>query len=295
MINRNWLDFTTGLFNCVAQNNSEPRTFREIIFSGFGIPHKWFYKKNEWISGRLNDLETIIQIRKGQIDKATAKQTLQCFTPSAYYKCKKKGSEVIEHYNPILQLDFDGLENYDLSEVKSAIFNLPFVAFVSRSVSGAGLFALILIEEPEKLKEYAIHCFEVFKHYGLSPDKTKGRNYSDLRYVSYDSEMLYRENPTPLKINNFYTPPVKEFAPVRSIQSKDGLVKWAIREIQATQVGKRFEVVRRVSYYLGGHSTGLDEMKAAITNSPQYAGEENEFLRHADNGFKDGSLKPIAA
>jgi len=290
-----WLDLKTSLFNCVAENRGNPRTFRQILFSDFGCEHEYFYKDgNKWIKEYGNDLNTINQYRK--TGESRLKQHLQCYTPSACYKSKKKGSEVIEHINPILQLDFDRLDSYDLDEVKAAIFDLPFVACVSKSVSGRGLFALILISESQKLREYAEHLFIAFKQYGLNPDSTKGRNYSDLRFVSYDENLLYRQDPTPLTIKNFYKPPVKEYNSAFILQSSDRLIKWAVREIESAQRDcNRFETVRRVAYTLGGTGTGLEEIRQTIINSPQFAGEVQQFLLHADNAFKAGSVKPLAA
>src|SRR4030095_16397565 len=289
-----WLDWTTSLFSCVADNNGRPRTFRQILFEDFATPHEWFYKRDRWINGNSVDKDTILKIRSNQIDKSAAKQTLMCFTPSAYYQCKKKGAEILVHTNPILQIDYDNLTDFDIDEVKQAIFDLPFVCCVSKSVSGNGLFAFILIEEPDKLKQYAEHCFHVFKYYGLNPDTTKGRNYSDLRFVSVDENILYRESPTPLKIQNFYKPPVIE-KPVYACNSTDNLIKWAVREVQLVQPGNRSNIINRVCFTLGGHGAGLDQVVATINTSAQYQGEENYFSNIAAKSFSAGQLKPLAA
>lgn len=301
--NTRWLDLTTSIFLCVADNYGEPATYREILFSHFGRPHDWFIPKygdpnEKWISGESNDLETMIDIRNGVTDekKVLLKQTLQCYTVSANFKCKKKAAPELLHYNPILQLDFDKLQDYDISEVRAAIFDIPFVGFCGLSVSGKGLFALILISEPEKLNEYAEHCFAVFNHYGLPPDTTKGRNYSDLRFVSYDANGLYREDPQPLKIKKFHT--VKKPQPTKQQTTitlpEDALIRWAIKQVQQAEPGRRFETVRKTSYTLGGFGTGLDEIKHAINNSPQYVGVEGKYLTHAVEGFAAGQNKTLS-
>src|SRR4051794_18189617 len=115
-----WLDYTTSLFKCLADNYGTPRTFRQILLSDFGVPHKRYYKTDDgWISGVSNDLDTIIKIHKREIDKTLAKQTLQCYQPSGYYTSKKKGSEILINRLPLLQLDFDNPEGYDLDELKA--------------------------------------------------------------------------------------------------------------------------------------------------------------------------------
>lgn len=290
----NWLDLTTGIFSCVAQNKSIPKTFREILFSDFGSTHEWFYKKDSWINGTANDLDTIMKIRSGQIDKSIAKQTLQCYTPSAYYSCKKKGAEILVHRNPILQLDFDKLQDYDLGEVKQAIFDLPFVGCVSKSVSGDGLFVLILIDDETRLSEYYAQCSRAFRNeLGIIADPTKGSNPVHLRFISYDENFLYREDPQPLKIKHYYKPAPTKKAP-SLIHSACGLVNWGVGQIQSAQNGDRNNTVHLVSYTLGGRNAGLSEIIHAINSSPQYSGEESEFLATARNSFSKGQLKPFA-
>ena len=204
---------------------------------------------------------------------------------------KKKGAEKLIQRNPILQLDFDNLDGYDIRELQTEIFSLPFVAFIGKSFSGRGLFALILIQEPEKLKEYAEHCFNVFKSYGLPVDTSKGRNYSDLRFVSYDSNMLFRKDPNPLYIKRFNTPavPLKhQHSKNKPFKSKNGLLSWAIREIAHAQIGQRFETVRRVAYGLGCQGYGLDEINEAIIINGQYSDKRLKTLDDAKKAFEAG-------
>lgn len=296
--NISWLQLKTSLFCCCADNTGKQRTFHQILFSDFGDPHPWYFKDNttdEWVSDVSNDLHTIVDIRTGKATKdeiPLLKQTLQCFTPSGYYSCKKKGSEKLIAKLPILQMDFDHVE--DIANTKRKIFALPCTAYVGESVSGKGLFALILIDNPEQLRQYAEHCFAVFSYYGLKPDTSKGRNYSDLRFVSYDANALYRPYPIPLKIERFYTQPKKEVAQKFTPISDDRLIRWAVKQVQAAQPGNRFPTIQKVAYYLGGYGTGLDEIKQAIVNSPQYEGVQNKYLLCASDCFSAGGQKPIS-
>lgn len=303
--NCSWLDLTTSLFSCPADNYGKPRTFRQILFSDFAVPHDWYFAvydpEKRWVSDNSNDLDTIIEIRNGvsDEDKNLLKQTLQCYTPSACYKNKSRdeSKRILIHINHILQLDFDKLDNFDIQEVKRAIFSLPFVCYCGLSVSGKGLFVLILIREPEKLTQYAEHCFAVFNYLGLLPDISKGRNYSDLRFVSHDANGLCREYPQPLKIKKFHAvKKTKIEAPQsRGIISDNALIKWGVKLIQAAQVKSRFDTVVKVAYTLGGYGIGLSEIKDAINNSPQYAGLESKYLHHADECYQAGQSKKLTA
>lgn len=104
-----------------------------------------------------------------------------------------------------MQIDIDAKDcaGYDIEELKQAVFALPFIAFVSLSCSGDGFYAIAAIAEPDRQREYAEHIFNVQEQYGLSCDRSKGRNYNDLRYCSYDANMLDRNDVEPLRITHF--------------------------------------------------------------------------------------------
>ena len=96
------------------------------------------------------------------------------------------------------------MKDYDIEDVKAALFSLPFTAFCALSCSGDGCFALLSIAEPDKLDLYTEHLFAVLiEDYGIKPDTGKGMNAHDLRYCSYDGNMLIREKPEPLYVTHF--------------------------------------------------------------------------------------------
>lgn len=299
---RSWLDLTTSLFKCPADNSGLERTLRQILFNDFAVPHEYGYeekKTGRWIkTGEANDIHTIAKMRQehpSDEEKKRLKKTIQCFTVAACFQTKQKAQQIIKHYNLLMGLDFDHLDDYDIEATKQAIFDLPFVGYTGLSVSGKGLFAIIHIAEPEKLELYAEHCFKVFKYYGLPIDTSKGRNYSDLRFVSYDSNALYREFPAPLRIEGKALDkpgPVKNTLHVTSA-NPDRLAGWAVKQIQSAEVGNRFETVRKVSYTLGGAGYGLQDILNAINNSSQYAGLKDKYFGHARDAFKAGQLKPL--
>jgi hypothetical protein len=302
-----WMDYNTGLFPCVQNNNGVLVSYKYSFFTAFAVPHNWFYKDDntdQWINGNSNDLDTILSLRTLNINsedyaakKLQAKLTIQCIMPSASCDYKKKGSENILTYNPFLQLDFDNLHEYDIEEVRQAIIDLPFVCLVQKSVSGFGLWALVMIEEPGKLAAYAEHCFTLFEKYKIPIDTGKGMNPTQLRFLSWDQNIVWRDDPKPLKVKRFNTRKVevKKSKPVVFNTDSSALIKWALKEITAAQIGQRFETVRKIAYTLGGHNTGLDEIKQAIEFSSQYQGVTKKYLRHADEAFQAGQKNPIAA
>jgi hypothetical protein len=298
-----WLDKEVSLYNCPADNIGRPATLRDILFTQFAAKHDWFFKHHEscrWISGNYNDLDTIIDLRTREMtpsEKIMLKQTMQCYTPAALLKTKKKGEIEEISRSGLMQLDFDyaAIKYYDIEELKHAVFDLPFVAFCGLSCSGNGFFALVSIAEPYKLKEYAEHCFNILEKEGIPADTTKGRNFNDLRFVSYDANMLVREDPAQLKIKRFNTPKLQPL-PNTYKRTTTNLppLKWALESIKTADVGNRFDTVRKAAYTLGGYGYGLQEIKDAINNCSQYRGVESKYLLHAEEAFSAGQKQPIS-
>jgi hypothetical protein len=301
-----WYEQQVSLYKCPADNTGRLVTFRDILFTEFAMEHEWYFKTynpDKWISGFGNDLETIIDLRTKEMtkeEKVLLKQTLQCYTPAAGLSSKKRGKIEEIHRTGIMQLDFDhdAIKDYDLDELKAAVFDLPFIAFVGLSCSGNGFYALVSIAEPYQLNEYAEHCFEVLNKYSIPPDTTKGRNINDLRFVSYDSKMLIREDPQPLKIRSFKrkeVPVVKISNSEFRSTSNDGLVNHCLRMVAACQVGERWGTVQKAAYTLGGLNDDslLRQITETIKYSSQFAGLEDKYCECAKVCFNDGRLKPL--
>lgn len=306
-----WLSIQDSLFDCQAKNDGRVRTFGEILLTDVAVPHHWCYKaeSGKWIEGISNDLETIIELKSlSSLDenykerKAELKPRLQCFTPAALFTSKQKGSVQELKRTYLMQIDFDeaALHGYDLEELKKAVFGMRFVAFCGLSCSGKGFYILILISDPNKLGDYAQHCFEVFKKKGIAPDESKGRKPENLRYLSYDCNMLIRDYPEPLEIKNFYTKsaPKKDISRLRrtsGIEHSNKLLRACLDKIAAASIGNRWQTVQNVAYTLGGINKPelLVAIKHAITLNHDFSGEEPKYFKCAEDCFADGSLKPL--
>lgn len=202
------------------------------------------------------------------------------------------------YHSGLLQLDWDfgSIKDYDIDELIKAVFDLPFIAFCGKSCTGRGFYAFATIAEPNRLRQYAEHCFLVFDKYGIPVDTSKGRNYNDLRYVSYDCNMMIRDNPVPLKIKRFRNNPIQVSARHFSLRSnaKDRRITKGLDDIRLAQPGRRFDTVRRVAYMTGGiPGTSIDWIIEAIINSSQYDGYEDHCIRCARDAFNAGMKQPI--
>jgi VirE N-terminal domain len=289
----NWLDRQVSLYKTHGDNNGRVTTFREVLLTDFS-----------------KDLQTIISLRaldkfaeNYDTEKLSLKSKLQCYTPAALLACKAKGKLQEISRTGIMQLDFDykDISDYDIEELKQAIFyGLPSVVFCGLSCSGDGFYALVAIAEPERLTEYAEHCFEYFKKYGVNPDESKGKKIENLRYLSYDCNMLIRENPEALKIKRFIKKPTPNKAvflpsPYQPTANGNGLLNKAIKDIQQTQKGQRWATVQTVAFTIGGLNDPqyLQDLINAINNNTAFAGQEEKYIKCAKDCFHAGSLKPL--
>ncbi|KIC89996.1 BT4734/BF3469 family protein [Flavihumibacter sp. ZG627] len=282
-----WLEKQVSLYRSVTDNTGRAATLRQIL-----------------LTECANDIGTITAIRKldrqepdYKTKQVALKNRVQCFTPAALLKSKAKGSLEIISRSGLMQLDFDPYDiwEYDLEELKNCVFSLPFIAFCGKSVSGDGFYALANIAEPERLKEYAEHCFKVLEGYGIKADTSKGRNPQDLRFISYDANMLIRDNPEALKI-----PPSKPKEAIKSFGNtyypsgnNAGLIRKAIAEIETVQEGRRWATVQHWAYTLGGKDAGLDQIIEAINRNAEFIGNEPKYIQCARDCFRAGQLKPF--
>lgn len=183
-----WLDLHTTLFYRSWCHTGEESTFRRVLLTRF---------HDSWAElWRLKHLDKTTPDYKDRKDELKLK--LSCFTPAATIELRTKEKTIVGQRTGLFQLDFDYLS--DIEAMKKRVFALPFIAYCSTSCSGNGFYALAMIAEPDKLSHYGDHLFQAFKRQGIKVDTSKGRNVSDYRFVSYDCNMLIRDDPRPLQL-----------------------------------------------------------------------------------------------
>jgi hypothetical protein len=290
-----WIDKQVSLYTSHRDNTGRPATYRQILLSEFGKDFPMIYKLREL--EKLHDNQQVNDVDY-KIKKAELKSKLQCFAPSALLRSRAKDNIIEINRTGIMQLDFDyaDIQGYDIEELKHCVFNLTFICFCGLSCSSKGFYALALIAEPERLNKYAEHCFKVFQQFGIKPDTSKGRNVNDLRYLSYDANMLIREQPQILRVKHlkgqetlkqFYTTNYTK----KSFAANSALINKELKSLQVVNVGNRWQTVQKVSYTLGGlnNSSILNSIKKAIESNGSFAGEENKYLQCAEICFNAGT------
>lgn len=301
-----WMDKQVSLYSNHSDNFGRAATYRDILLTAFAMDHEYYDIKQKTME-KANDLKTIIALRKLDKEdpdyknkKLDLKGTLQCFTPAALLKTKKKGMVEVTNRTNVMQLDFDyhDIYEYDVEELKRAVFSLPFVGFCGLSCSGDGFYALALIAEPDKLSDYAEHCFDILLKYGIKADKSKGKKVENLRYLSYDSKMLIRNDPQPLFVKYFKkketAKPIENTSYSSNIDISNTRLVEGINRLRNAIVGNRWLTVQQVAYTLGGlgNKSVLSDIKQAIKNTSAFFSEEDKYCKCAEICFNEGMNKP---
>ena len=138
----NWLQQQTTLYRHNRDVTGVPRTLRQVLLCDFNRD--------------INALCALHRLDRNAADykqrKNAVKATLQGYTPAALMQSRAKDNIIVTSRTGLMQLDFDyaGIKDYDIEELKQAVFSLPFIAFCGLSCSGDGFYALALIAEPER-------------------------------------------------------------------------------------------------------------------------------------------------
>lgn len=127
--------------------------------------------------------------------KAIKKRLPQATISGVFSKRNKDG--LIQH-SGLICIDLDGKDNPDmnLDQTKAMLEELAEIAFVSVSVGGHGLFAIVPIAYPNRHEEHFLSLQDDFKALGLTID-TACKDVCRMRCVSYDPKPIINPNPEP--------------------------------------------------------------------------------------------------
>ena len=103
--------------------------------------------------------------------------------------------EKTKHYNSIIALDFDGVDN--LEEAKRKVSEMPYVWYVADSASRRGFFAIVPIENVDYTRHelYFRALRQEMRDLGYRIDEAC-KDVTRLRFVSYDPNPYLNENCT---------------------------------------------------------------------------------------------------
>lgn len=146
---------------------------------------------------RYGDIIARIRAAENKEEKNRLKlRKLPCATISATFHSRGRDTpleERLEHYNALMVLDFDGLQ--DVESAKRQLAEVPYMYYVGLSVSGKGLFGIVPIDTDD----YRIHklYFEALQAEMLEMGFVVDKACSDvtrLRVLSYDPAPYLNED-----------------------------------------------------------------------------------------------------
>lgn len=124
-----------------------------------------------------------------------------CWFVGGVFSYKKTEDKDIIEYSNLLAIDIDKKDNkdIDIDNIKEKLFKLPYVIMVSKSISGEGIYVLILVEDGKYTKEYYNYISKLWKQtYNLNIDK-QCTNIGRKRFISYDDELLLKDDDCDIK------------------------------------------------------------------------------------------------
>lgn len=146
----------------------------------------------QWLSDDSNKDE-ILKIRtlSGEAYKAHKKK-LSGITPSGIFN-RRCEAGLIEH-SGLIQFDIDAKDNPgNMGELKKKIKLIPYVAYLSFSTSGKGLWGIIPIKYPDQHKAHFRAIEKAFNKAGITIDRAPS-NVASFRFKSYDAEAYFNHN-----------------------------------------------------------------------------------------------------
>ena len=130
------------------------------------------------------------------------KKKMPAVTISGTFKIRN-AYNLIKHSSRIC-IDIDGKENTHIDnweEVRDTLGTWKEVEFASLSVSGKGLFVVVLIAHPEKHVSQYKALEAAFKKYGITIDRMC-KDLPRLRFLTYDADAILNDYVIPYRVVN---------------------------------------------------------------------------------------------
>jgi HEPN domain-containing protein len=145
------------------------------------IRFKSYLEETEVIKDRL------LAVRSGEVKKTS----LPAIIPAGIFK----GGYQIEHLRRLTgyaSFDIDKLDEARMDEVRDRVKDIPWVCFLSESVSGKGLWGLVRFADRHRHIHHYSALIEEFSKRGVELDPTSA-NVNRLRFYSYDPNPYVNE------------------------------------------------------------------------------------------------------
>lgn len=169
--------------NCYQTDGPKNGTFLQIVVS----------KK---LATRYAPLLASIRAESDKEERSKLKIKLPCFTPSGTFS-HRSAAGLVKH-SGLVQFDIDPKQNPWLTAlnapaVRDDIANFNYVAYCALSASGAGVWGVVPIADPDQHAAHYKALISDFEGWGVNID-TSCQNVDRLRFWSYDPAAYFNPN-----------------------------------------------------------------------------------------------------
>lgn len=145
----------------------------------------------DWLKVDHQNIISDLRCLSGEAYKVK-KRSLSGITPSGTFSNRSE-SGLIEH-SGLIQFDIDSKDNaVNMDDLKFKIQHIPYVAYLSYSTSGNGLWGLIPIQHKDQHKAHFRAIQRAFSNAGIVIDPAPS-NVASFRFISYDPDPYFNEN-----------------------------------------------------------------------------------------------------
>jgi hypothetical protein len=145
----------------------------------------------DWLKVDHKDVIQHLRSLSGETYK-NKKRSLAGITPSGTFSNRSE-SGLIEH-SGLIQFDIDGKDNtVNMDDLKHKIKHIPYVAYLSYSTSGNGLWGLIPIQHKDRHKAHFRAIQKAFDNAGITVDPAPS-NVASFRFISYDPDPYFNND-----------------------------------------------------------------------------------------------------
>ena len=169
----------------------------EGVFDGKGIG---IVNLKDWLMSKSH-YEIVNKVRQGATPqerhdiKMEIRDQIPCVTVSGVFS--NRDSEHIMQHTGLLAIDIDNVKsNYKIMpQVPEILKQFDFIAYVGKSISGDGYFAILPIEQPKHHLQHFYAIEAILKDKGITID-AHCTDVTRLRLASYDEGIYYNPNAT---------------------------------------------------------------------------------------------------
>ena len=242
-----------------------------------------------------------------------AKKSFPCWIVSGVYPIKQINDNSTLVWSNIIAIDIDKKDNKDkdLDIIRKTLYDLPYVFAVLKSISGQGLYALVLVEEGQYTKEYYKYISKLWnQQYKLNID-TQCNNISRKRFVGYDeyADMWIKSDETEIEAWKLKYKERKieekknDFIYASKYSSDNGLVTKAIWKLlnngysidnMNTTPSTRYGTWYHVACEFHHFNDGLDMFIKFSNNSVAYNDKQTDIVKKYNNAKIESDYDSVA-